>query len=77
MQEAQMGQRIPLLSQEGWREAPGWFQSRNPEGCRLGTTPRRIRYAIPLPSSLRRAFYPIHYVFNLTVTLSFSIAHFA
>jgi hypothetical protein len=22
-----MGQHIPLLSQEGWREAPGWFQS--------------------------------------------------
>jgi hypothetical protein len=21
--------RIPLLSEEGWREAPGWFQSRN------------------------------------------------
>jgi hypothetical protein len=21
--------RIPLLSQEGWREAPGWFQDGN------------------------------------------------
>ena len=34
----------PLLSQEGWREAPGWFQK--------GTTPRGIRFAIPLPAFL-------------------------
>ena len=32
---------IPLLSQEGWREAPGWFQSANPEGWRLRNHPSR------------------------------------
>jgi hypothetical protein len=43
-------EEIPLLSQEGWREAPGWFRSRISAGCLLGTTPRGIRFAIPLPS---------------------------
>jgi len=41
---------LPLLSQEGWREAPGWFQRDRPEVGGLGTTPRGIRFAIPLPS---------------------------
>ena len=43
---------IPLLSQEGWREAPGWFQSDILQECGLGTTPRGIRFAIPLPAFL-------------------------
>jgi len=40
----------PLLSQEGWREAPGWFQSGILQAGAPGTTPRGIRFAIPLPS---------------------------
>jgi len=32
--------KIPLLSQEGWREAPGWFQSGTSQYGGLGTTPR-------------------------------------
>ena len=44
------GRKTPLLSQEGWREAPGWFQRGNLEACCFGTTPRGIRFAIPLPS---------------------------
>jgi hypothetical protein len=31
----------PLLSQEGWREAPGWFQSGNVENWRLWNHPSR------------------------------------
>ena len=42
--------KTPLLSEEGWREAPGWFHNRNLEKCGFGTTPRGIRFAIPLPS---------------------------
>jgi len=41
---------VPLLSQEGWREAPGWFQRDNPAVFGLGTSPRGMRFAIPLPS---------------------------
>ena len=33
--------KTPLLSQEGWREAPGWFQSRNPEGIWFRNHPSR------------------------------------
>jgi len=50
--------KIPLLSEEGWREAPGWFQNSNFEVSCFGTTPRGIRFAIPLPSLLRRAVLP-------------------
>ena len=32
----------PLLSQEGWREEPGWFQSETLLYCGFGTTPRAI-----------------------------------
>ena len=32
---------FPLLSQEGWREAPGWFQSDNPASCRFRNHPSR------------------------------------
>ena len=41
---------VPLLSQEGWREAPGWFQRDNTAVFGLGTSPRGMRFAIPLPS---------------------------
>jgi hypothetical protein len=45
--------RIALLSEEGSmiakRSCEGWFQSRNLQDCALGTTPRGIRFAIPLP----------------------------
>ena len=33
---------VSLLSQEGWREAPGWFQSDILRECGFGTTPRVI-----------------------------------
>jgi len=47
---------IPLLSQEGWREAPGWFQSEILQQSGFGTTPRvNSKNAMTLPSSLRRA----------------------
>jgi hypothetical protein len=32
---------IPLLSQEGWREAPGWFQRERPADLRLRNHPSR------------------------------------
>ena len=31
---------FPLLSQEGWREAPGWFQSDFLRECGFGASPR-------------------------------------
>ena len=33
--------KIPLLSEEGWREAPGWFQNDNLEGWWLWNHPSR------------------------------------
>jgi len=33
-----LGRITPLLSQEGWREAPGWFHSETLD-CGSGTTP--------------------------------------
>jgi hypothetical protein len=32
---------IPLLSEEGWPEGPGWFQSDNPEDWQLRNHPSR------------------------------------
>ena len=40
----------PLLSQEGWREAPGWFQSDRASVCRYRNHRSRDRVAITLPS---------------------------
>jgi hypothetical protein len=34
-------EKIPLLSQEGWREAPGWFQSGHAAGWQLRNHPSR------------------------------------
>jgi hypothetical protein len=48
------GSPIALLSEEGSmiakRSCEGWFPNRNLQDCALGTTPRGIRFAIPLPS---------------------------
>jgi len=32
------GEKIPLLSQEGWREAPGWFHWEPPRAASLRDT---------------------------------------
>jgi len=42
--------RAQPSSNVGWREAPGWFPSQYLQGCGIGTTPRGMRFAIPLPS---------------------------
>ena len=42
----------PLLSQEGWREAPGWFQSEILRECGFGTTPRVIASQSRCPPNL-------------------------
>src|SRR5678816_2056042 len=42
----------PLLSQEGWREAPGWFRSEIPRECGFGTTPRVIASQSRCPPNL-------------------------
>ena len=42
----------PLLSQEGWREAPGWFQSDTLLDCGFGTTPRAIASQSRWPPNL-------------------------
>jgi hypothetical protein len=39
------------------RSFEGWFPKHNLASCGLGTTPRGIRFAIPLPSLLRRAIF--------------------
>ena len=43
---------FPLLSQEGWREAPGWFQSDILRECGFGTTPRVIASQSRCPPNL-------------------------
>jgi len=43
---------VPLLSQEGWREAPGWFQSETLLYCGFGTTPRVIASQSRCPPNL-------------------------
>jgi len=42
----------PLLSQEGWREEPGWFQSETLLYCGFGTTPRAIASQSRCPPDL-------------------------
>jgi hypothetical protein len=40
--EVVLEEKTPLLSQQGWREAPGWFQREILQQCGSGTTPRVI-----------------------------------
>ena len=47
-----MSSPSPLLSQEGWREAPGWFQSEILPECGFGTTPRVIASQSRCPPNL-------------------------
>jgi len=51
MNSAKIG-TFPLLSQEGWREAPGWFQSDILREGGFGTTPRVIASQSRCPPNL-------------------------
>jgi len=60
------------------RSCEGWFRNRQLSNCCFGTTPRGIRFAIPLPSLLRRAvrFFSITDDLNLQ-TFASSTEHAA
>src|SRR6185295_17755903 len=53
------GSAAPLLSQEGWRTAPGWFQSETLQQHGFGTTPRVIAMQSRCPPNLGGQF-PLH-----------------
>jgi len=66
----------PLLSQEGWREAPGWFQSEILRECGFGTTPRVIasQSRCPPDSGGQPAFLQLIHTF-IHLAYSCSITH--
>src|SRR6185295_7400807 len=53
------GSAAPLLSQEGWRTAPGWFRSEPLQQHGFGTTPRVIAMQSRCPPNLGGQF-PLH-----------------